>query len=122
MRELVLKNLRSNDKRRKEIFLSESCERKGCLQKLEKRSVYFVKDVMQITDNFDLELYLDQKRNEGMLHPKQTEVIKTHNSKEAKDKFTYKVWGDLYAVLDNKVYLVGLTQYLKLEFIGQNKK
>lgn len=121
MKELLLRNLISDDRRKKEILLSESCERKGCLQRLEKKSVYIVRDIMRMSDNFDLKSYLDQKKNEGLLSPKQTYIIKSYDTKKSQDKFTYKVWGDLYAILDDKVYLVRLMQYLKLEFTRAKK-
>ena len=115
MRELLLKNRISSDRKRKDILLLESYERGGCLQRLEKRLTYAVKDIVRINDDFDLEAYLDQKRKEGQLEPRHTHIIKSRNSKASKDEFTYKVSGDIYTVSGDKLYLINLNQCLKLE-------
>ena len=115
MRELVLKNIISDDHRRKDIVLSESCKQKDYLQKLDKRFIYTVKDIVPITKDFNLEAYLNHKKDEGQLQPKQTYIVKEHDSKTSKVKFIYRVCGDVYTASDNKLYLIGLTQYLKLE-------
>ena len=122
MRELVLKNLISPNKKRRAIFLSESYEKEGCLQKLEKRSVCVIKDIVQITDNFDIEAYLDRKKKDGKFNPQQTYIVKTHDSKKLRDKFIYKIQKDLYTVLDNKLYVARIVQNLKVEFIQRYKK
>lgn len=117
MRELVLKNLMSQDYKKKEVFLSESYEKEGYLQRLEKQSVYIVEDIKKITGDFDLASYLDQKKHQGLLQPKHTYIVKIHDSKKGEDKFTYKICGDLYAIVDDKVYIIRLRQSLVLDFI-----
>ncbi len=117
MREMVLKNLISDDKRRREIFVSERTERQNFIQALEKKSVYVVKEVLDVTQNFDLELFLLQKKSEGCFKPAKTFIIKIHDTHEGKDKFIYKVIGDQYLVLNDKIFLLGVVQYLKLEVI-----
>lgn len=122
MRELVLKNLMSQDHKKKEVFLAESYEKEGYLQRLEKQSVYIVEDFKKITENFDLAAYLDQKKHQGLLQPKHTYIVKMHDSKRGEDKFIYKTCGDLYAIVDDKVYVIRLKQSLVLDFIQEKEE
>lgn len=117
MREILLKNLITDDKRRHEIFVSERSEGKDIVQELEKKSVYVIKQVLEITPDFDGGLFLSQKRREGLFKPAKTFIIKIHDTKEMKDKFIYKVLGDQYVVLEDKIFLLGVTQYLKIETV-----
>jgi len=66
MREMVLKNLISDDKRRRELFVSEHSEGKDIVQEIEKKSVYVIKEILEVTQNFDKELFLHQKKTEGL--------------------------------------------------------
>jgi hypothetical protein len=117
MREMVLKNLISEDKRRREIFLSERTERKNVVQALEKKTVCEIKEILEITQDFDLELFLQQKKAEGCSKPTQTFIIRIYDTKEEKDKFIYKVIGDQYLVVEDKIFLLHVVKYFKIEIL-----
>ena len=117
MREMVLKNLVSDDKKRREIFISESLNEQGAIQKLEKRTIYIIKEVLKVTPDFNLQLILNQRQNEGKMQPKQTYFTRISNSNKSEEKFIYKVYGDSYAMIDDKLFIIRLVQYLKIEFI-----
>lgn len=111
MRELLLKNRVSPDKKISELFMAEHLDEGSLIQDFEKRMVYNVVDILEFTDAFDLELFLEQKRKEG--HSPQTYIIKSRNSRMSKNKFFYKVVGKQYVVLNDKVFVLKVSQYLK---------
>ena len=117
MRELVLKNLISLDKKRKEIFVFESLEQQGFTQSLEKRVIYSVKEILPVPKNFDLQVFLDQRRGEGKLQPKQTFLTRICNKDKTNEKFIFKLHCDSYAVVNDKIFFVKFIQYLKIEFV-----
>ncbi|MFC1593931.1 hypothetical protein ACFL38_01225 [Candidatus Omnitrophota bacterium] len=116
MREIVLKNLVSANKRKREVCISESMDESGMTQKMEKRTIYVVKEVLEITSDFDLQLFLLQRTKEGKLKPKQTFVTRVSSQDQAEEKFYYKVYGDTYTIVDDKIFLITLIQLLTIEF------
>lgn len=111
MRELLLKNLISRDKKRSELFLSEHFEKDGIVQDFEKRTVYRVLEILEFTDTVDLELYLTQKKKEDS--DVQTFIIKSKNRRDGISRFIYKVVGHQYVVLADKIYVMKVSQYIK---------
>ncbi|MFC1704064.1 hypothetical protein ACFL1E_04710 [Candidatus Omnitrophota bacterium] len=116
MREMVLQNLVSANKRRRELFISESLQEPGLTQTLEKRTIYIVKEVLEITSDFDLQLFLDQRKKEGRLKPKQTFLTRVSSNKDNDEKIMFKVYGDSYAIVDDKIFIIRLIQHLKIQF------
>lgn len=112
-----MKNLISEDKRRRELFICEHSERDNIIQDIEKKTVYAVKEVFDVTSEFDLELFLRQKKTEGLFKPAKTFIVKIQDTKEGRTKFIYKVLGEQYIVVEDRVFLLGVTQYLKIEVI-----
>jgi hypothetical protein len=111
MRELLVKNLVSKDKKRKELFLSEHFEKEGVIQEIEKRTVYRIKAILEFTDISDLELFLNQKSKEDFAE--QRYVIKNRSNKSGIYKFIYKILGTQYVVLDDRIIVVFVSQYMK---------
>ena len=119
MRELLVKNFLSKDKKRKELFLSEHYEKEGIIQEIEKRTVYRVRAVLEFTDIFDLELYLNRKNSEGE-NSCQRFIVRSHNNKTGAHKFIYKTIGNQYVVADNKVIVLYVTQFLKRTIVRKS--
>ncbi len=115
MREMVMKNLISEDKLRRELFVSERTEGKNLVQDLEKKSTYVIKEILDVTQDCDLQLFLQQKKTQGLFKPAKTFIVRIQDSKEGKVKFVYKVLGDQYIVVKDRIFLLGVTQYLKIE-------
>lgn len=118
MRELFLKNLISKDKKRSELFFSEHFEKEGLIQDIQKKTVYRIKEILEFTDLFDLELFLERKKEDVAFH--QTFVIRHYNSKTGCEKFIHKVLGNKYVVFKDRVIVLNISQCVKKTFI--NKK
>ncbi len=111
MHELLLKNKTSNDKRRSELFLSEHFEKDHVIQDVEKRIVYAIKEVLEFTDPVDLVAFLEQKKKQDKTP--QVFLIRSHNTKEGINKYIYKVVGEQVVVLDDKIFILKVSHYLK---------
>lgn len=111
MRELLLKNVASGDKKRTELFMSERFEEAGFLQEFEKKTAYVIKDVLEFTDVFDLELFLSQKKKEASYQ--ETFLVKTRNNRFGQSTLLYKTVGNQYVVLGDKIFVIHVVQSLK---------
>ena len=119
MRELLLKNLVSRDKKRTELFLLEHYEHNGIVQQIEKRTIYKIKEILEFTDFADLELFLKQKAKEDSSIRRF--IIKSHISRNHTDKLIYKVIANQYVVLSGKIFVLKVSQYLKKMMSGRNE-
>ena len=119
MRELLFKNLVSKDKKRTELLLSEHFEGEGIVQDIEKRTVYRVKEILEFTDTSDLELFLSQKNKENSTSRRF--IIKSRTTRTATSKFIYKIIGEQFVVLNDKVFRLEVSQCLKKVIIHKNK-
>ena len=119
MREVLVRNLASQDKRRKELFLSEHFENEGKLYEIEKRTIYKVRAVLDFTSEFDLQLFIDQKLKEES--NTQRFIIKKRDKRSGRDGLFYKVTGEQFVMLKDKVLVLKISQYVKKTIIHKDK-
>lgn len=99
MRDLLFKNLTSNDKKRKIIASSEITDRQGVRSIIHRHFVYIIKE---ITDN-NIEKPLPYLY-----------VLKEHNRLEQKEKFFCKIKGSICAVNNSRLFLISFVHSLKI--------
>ena len=111
MRELLVKNRVSQDKRQRELFLAEHYEKGGVIQEVEKKTVYKVREILEFTHICDLETFLNQEGKRGS--PFKRFIIKNHSTKTGTLKIIYKIIGEQYVILKDKILVVSVSQYVK---------
>jgi len=99
MRDLVFKNLTSNDRMRKKITSSEIVSQHGVRSVTRRHFVCLVREVKE--DKADRPL-------------PNVYVLKIRNKKERIEKFFCKIKGSVYAASDNKVFLILFMHTLKI--------
>jgi hypothetical protein len=103
MRDLLFKNLTSDDHRKKIISSSEIVDKAGVRTIVRRHFVYFVREVP------DQQL----ERQAPYLF-----VIKEHNTKEKKEKFYCRMKGNLYAIYQERLFLVHFMHSLRINLIA----
>lgn len=103
MRDLLFKNLTSNDKRRKIITSSEIVDREGVRSVINRHFVCLVKEI----PNSDVD------KPQPYVH-----VVKEHNSREQKEKFFCKIKGSVCTVSNGRLFLVLFVHSLKISLIS----
>ena len=111
MRELLLKNFVSKDKKRTELFLSERFEQGGIVQEIEKKTAYRIKEILEFTDVLDLDLYLEQKKEQAP--SVQRFIIRNRSARGGIDKSIYKIVANQYIVVKDKIIAISTSQYVK---------
>jgi len=101
MRDLLFKNLTSEDRRRKIIASSEIMERQGVRSIIRRHFICLVKE---IRDEHNIQRPLPHLY-----------ILKEHNTKEQKEKFFCKVKGSICAVNKGKLFLVVFMHTLKID-------
>lgn len=101
MRDLVFKNLVSDVKKRRIISASEVVEEKGVRSITRRHFVYIVKELN------------DEQVKKPLPY---LYVLKECNHKEQREKFFCRIKGSLFAIRDNKLYLIFFMHSLKITF------
>jgi len=100
MRNLLFKNLTSNDKKRRIIASSEIVDRQGVRSVIRR---HFACLVREINDN-------QVQKPLPYLY-----VLKEHNNKEHKQRFFCRIKGSIYAVNKGKLFLILFMHSLKID-------
>jgi hypothetical protein len=103
MRDLLFKNLTSNNKQRKVLASSEIFDKSGLRTIVRRHFIYFVREV---TEN-------KIEKQQPYLF-----IVKERNSKEKREKFYCRIKGSVYAVYNNRVYLVRFMHSLKINLVA----
>ncbi|MDO8662577.1 MAG: hypothetical protein Q7K98_05080 [Candidatus Omnitrophota bacterium] len=103
MRDLLFKNLTSDDHRRKIIASSEIVEKQGVRSIIRRHFICMVKE---IKDERNIQKPLPHLY-----------ILKEHNTREQKEKFFCKIKGSLCAVHKGKLLLVIFMHSLKIDLV-----
>ena len=114
MRELLFRNLTTQGAHRRDLFISEVVTQGDTVIKTQRRSVYFIKDCVQV-DSPSNPVQLKRLNEDAETKKKHFYVIKKHDTTTGEDKLYCKVDGFLYVVLGNYVYLVAYENSFKID-------
>ncbi|MBI5124020.1 MAG: hypothetical protein HZA72_01215 [Candidatus Omnitrophica bacterium] len=116
MREVLYKNLTSPQARKKDILLKEVFERDGVTGKTERRSFYFIKDIIHLSSDEELQKWVNAQDNREEPVKKHFHIMKEHNDILGVDKFICKIFGIFYAVIDKDIYTIAFLHSFKVNF------
>ena len=103
MRDLLFKNLTSDDKKRKIIASAEISDKQGVRSIIHRHFVCLVKEV---------------KENKTEKPLPYLYVLKEHNGREQKEKFFCKIKGSVYAISNGRLFLILFAHSLKINLIA----
>lgn len=107
MRDLLYKNLTSNDKKRKIIASSETVDKQGVRSIIHRHFVYLVREIKE--NKFEKPLpYLY--------------VLKERNIKQQREKFFCRIKGSIYAVNEGRLFLILFMHSLKINLIAMPER
>ncbi len=115
MREILYKNLTNSDSRKRDLCIREVVEKDGVTTRIEKRCVYFVREIICINDASDLECLKGLKETSNAWKRRHFHVLRKHNSDTGEDRLTCKVAGTLYAIIGRYVFYVAFVHSLKID-------
>jgi hypothetical protein len=106
MRDLLFKNLTSQDKKRRILATSEIAEKEGVRSIIRRHFICLVKEIQ---DN-------RIQRPLPYLY-----VLKEHNKKEQREKFFCRIKGSIYAVHNGRLFLILFMHSLKISLTVASK-
>ncbi|MBN2452831.1 MAG: hypothetical protein JXB40_01040 [Candidatus Omnitrophica bacterium] len=116
MREVLYKNLISNNSRKKDVFLQEVFEKDGVIAKTERRCFYFIKSIEHLDKPQDLQTWVAAQTEAGSINKRQFFIFKQHSDQTGEDKLICKILGNFYAVINNVVFTIAFLHSFKVRF------
>jgi len=101
MRDMVFKNLSSEDKRKRVLWASETINEDGILTRIHKYLIYIIKEVEKDTP---------MKQEKPEIH-----ILKCRDTKEKTEKFQIKMKGGITCVTKDKCFFVSFCHTLKID-------
>lgn len=118
MRELMFKNLTSIDKKRKDIFITETIEKGGIRTITQRHSTYIINNRNSFSDHKELK---EWQKVVSVHNRRHIFIFKKRDTKEKKDIFICDVVGKFYAVVKNSVYSVAFKHSFEIDFLPAEK-
>jgi len=108
MRDLLFKNLTSNDHRRRIIASSEVVDKQGVRSIIRRHFICMIREVKDETNLEKPSPYLY--------------ILKEHNDREQKEKFFCKIKGSVYAMNKGKMLLIVFMHSLKIDLVAKTQQ
>lgn len=115
MREILYKNLTDLDSKKRDLCIREVVEKDGITARIEKRCIYFVREIVCIKDLSDMECLKGPKETSAARKKRHFHVIRKHNSGTGEDKLICKVAGTLYTIIGQYLFCVAFIHSLKID-------
>jgi len=115
MRELVFKNLISDDRKRRDLFISETNEKNGVKTVTKRHSTYIISETRKITDPKELAEW--QKENSVKYNKRHVFIFKKKDTESKEDSFVCDVVGKFYAVVKDELYSIAFKHSFELDFL-----
>ena len=120
MRELLFKNLTSDNKRRKDLYITETVEKNGVKTITRRHSVYIIGGHTRIKDKNQLMHY---KTDIPIPATKRhVFIFKKRDTKQKKDSFVCDVVGKFYAVVQKELYSIAFKHSFEIDFLAAQPK
>lgn len=101
MRDMVFKNLTSQDKKKRVLWASETINEDGILTKIHKYLIYIVREV--------------KKEEAHKTDKPEIFVVKHRNTKDKTEKFQIKMKGSIYCLAKERCFFVTFCHTLKID-------
>jgi len=100
MRDLLFKNLTSNDRRKRVIVSAEVAEKSGIRTETVRHFVCLIREARE-----------EEKKAQPLPY---LSVLKERNTREHKQRFFCRIKGSVYAISNNRLYLIYFAHSLKI--------
>lgn len=115
MKELLFKDITSEDKKRKDLYVSETVNRNGVITTTQRRSIYTLGTCNKFKT---LEELAEWKKTIGAnINKRHIFIIKKRDTKLNKDIFICDIVGRFYAVSGCDIYSITFKHSFEVDFL-----
>ena len=115
MREMIFKNLTADDFKKRDILITEVVEGDGVIAKIERRCKYFVTNMNHFDNVTGYEEIMKSKICKESPIKKEYFILRKKDDDSGEDVLICKVFGNLYAVVEDYVFYVAYLHTIKVK-------
>lgn len=112
MREVIVRNLTSDDWQRRDCVVTEQIQQGDYRTEVVRRCTYRVESETALPSNCDA---ISWAKNLDPIAPRQVYVTKDMNPDSGAERVVYKVLGHFYVVMRSSVFCVGYRHILSMD-------
>lgn len=114
MRELVFKNLTKPSSKKRDVSIEEVVEKNGVVSSTQKRSTYFIRDILHMDSRKELEQWVDERKKHPGLDKKFFHILRKYSVRDKEDKLVCKMRGSFYIISNQDVYNIVFVHAIKI--------
>lgn len=114
MRQLLFKNLTSQNTRRRILSICETVSHNGTKLMIQRRNTYTLKSRIHIKSASDVKKLEATYGNQAPFSDRRLHLIRKYNQKTGENKLFCRAHGLLYIVMNDDVLLIAFTNSLKI--------
>ena len=119
---MLFRNNTSQDKKRRELSISEVTEKEGVVKRIVLRCTYYVNKQTRISQPVDIEKLVKKGIDGDKPNFREFHIIRTHDSRLHEDKFIWKVDGNLFVIVRGNIFSISFTHSFEVETIEKPKE
>lgn len=115
MREILVKNLTSENRHRRKLDISERVEQDGVLAASQRRCLYFLREVKRFKSGEEMKNWLGGSKAKADTKIRYLNIVKNKNTATNQESLTYQIAGRSYILIGEIIFCVFFTHIFKIE-------
>jgi len=122
MREILFRNMTSEDFKKRYLKIIENLSKNGLSTHTERRCFYYVKSAIDIKCVNDLDRLEELKDGQQNNRKRNFHIMRIKDIHTGFEKLICKVCGNIYVIIGNRMYCIGFMHSFKIDFEAQTVK
>lgn len=115
MREILVKNLTSEDKHSRRLHILEKVEQNGVLATSQRQCLYFLREKERFSGLEEMKNWLALHQFPDNTKIRYLNIVKSKNTSTNEESLTYKIAGRSYLLIGAAIFCVFFTHTFKVE-------
>lgn len=115
MREILVKNLTSENKHRRKVHILEKVDQNGVLATSQRRCLYFLREKERFDNLEGIKKWFVTHKPQANTKIRYLNIIKSKNTSTNEESLTYQMAGRSYLIIGQAVFCVFFTHIFKIQ-------
>lgn len=115
MREILVKNLTSEDKRSRRLHILEKVAQNGIMATSERRCHYLLREKKRLDNLGEIKEWFSAHHAQPVTKMRYLRIIKKKNTSTNEESLTYQAAGHSYLLIGQAIFCVFFTHIFKIE-------
>ena len=118
MREITIRTSTSENRRRRNLWMTELINERGLVARAQKRYAYFVTEKREPVTKEDLNGWIESQSKLKQKKPRHISIRRTFDKETGVGQTVYRTTGSFYVLRDFKVFIVVFLHSIKFDILS----